>query len=184
MRVSTPLKVSLLLALVLAMVATATTVVPMSMEALTAASTHVVEGVPLRTWSQWNPQHTLILTYTKFQVQRALKGRAPAIVIVKQLGGIVGTTVQKVAGVRRLEPGERAVLFLRPGDLNDGTLVITGLMQGNFSVQTAQNGSQIVTNGMPDVSAYSVSTREVTPYQGNRLRLDELESRVQKAVQQ
>ena len=104
--------------------------------------------------------------------------------MVKQLGGIVGTTVQKVAGVRRLEPGERAVLFLRPGDVNDGTLVITGLMQGNFSVRTAQNGTQIVTNGMPDVSAYSVSTGEVTSYQGNHLRLDELESRVHKAVQQ
>ena len=184
MRVSTPLKVSLFLTLVMGMVATATTVVPMSIEGLTAASTHVVEGVPLQTWSRWNPQHTLILTYTKFQVQRALKGQAPAMVMVKQLGGIVGTTVQKVAGVRRLEPGERAVLFLRPGDVNDGTLVITGLMQGNFSVRTAQNGTQIVTNGMPDVSAYSVSTGEVTSYQGNHLRLDELESRVHKAVQQ
>jgi len=37
---------------------------------------------------------------------------------------------------------------------------------------------------MPDVSAYSVSTGEVTSYQGNHLRLDELESRVHKAVQQ
>jgi hypothetical protein len=183
MRVPTPLKLSLFLPLLLCLIANTTTVVPMSIERLTAASSHVVEGTPLETWSQWNPQHTLIFTYTKFQVQRVLKGQAPAMVVVKQLGGIVGTTVQKVAGVRRLNPGERTVLFLRPGDVNDGTLVITGLMQGNFSVRTAQDGTQMVTNGMPEVSAYSVSTGEVTPYRGNRLRLVELETRVQKAVQ-
>jgi hypothetical protein len=183
MRVSTPLKVSLIPLLVFCMFAAATTVVPMSIERLTAASSHVVEGTSLQTWSQWNPQHTLIFTYTKFQVQRVLKGQAPPMVVVKQLGGTVGTTVQKVAGVRRLEPGERTVLFLRPGDENDGTLVITGLMQGNFSVRSTDDGTLVVTNGMPDVSAYSVSTGQVTAYRGNRLRLEELETRVRNAVQ-
>ena len=183
MRVSTPLKI-LIAFLLPSIIALATTVVPMSIERLTAASSHVVEGVPLETWSQWNPQHTMILTYTKFQVQRTLKGQAPPMVIVKQLGGRVGSTVQKVAGVRHLQPGEQSVLFLRPGDLNDGTLVISGLMQGNFSVHFAQNGTLIATNGMPDVHAYSVSTGQITGYQGNRVRLDELEARVRKAAQQ
>jgi hypothetical protein len=184
MRVSTPLKILTALLLPAAITALATTVLPMSIESLTAASSHVVEGVPMQTWSQWNPQHTMILTYSKFQVQRTLKGTAPPMLIVKQLGGRVGTTVQKVAGVRNLQPGEQTVLFLRPGDENDGTLVITGLMQGNFSVRFAQDGTLIATNGMPDVHAYSVSTGEITSYQGNRLRLDELEARVHKAAQQ
>jgi hypothetical protein len=184
MRVSTPLKVLIAFLLPISIIALATTVVPMSIERLTAASSHVVEGVPLQTWSQWNPQHTMILTYTKFQVQRTLKGQAPPMVIVKQLGGRVGSTVQKVAGVRGLQPGEQAVLFLRPGDENDGTLVITGLMQGNFSVRFAQDGALIASNGMPDVHAYSTSTGEVTSYEGNRIRLSDLETRVQKAAQQ
>lgn len=183
MRVST-LKILIAFLLPSSIIALATTVVPMSIERLTAVSSHVVEGVPLQTWSQWNPQHTMILTYTKFQVQRTLKGQAPAMVIVKQLGGRVGPTVQKIAGVRHLRPGEQAVLFLRPGDENDGTLVITGLMQGNFSVRFAQDGALIATNGMPDVHAYSVSTGQVTSYQGNRLRLKDLEARVEKAAQQ
>jgi hypothetical protein len=184
MRVSTPLKILVGFLLPASIITLATTVVPMSIERLTAESSHVVEGVPLQTWSQWNPQHTIILTYTTFQVQRTLKGQAPPMVIVKQLGGRVGSMVQKVVGVRHLQPGEQAVLFLRPGDLNDGTLVITGLMQGNFSVRFAQDGTLVATNGMPEVHAYSVSTGQVTSYQGNRVRLDELEARVHKAAQQ
>ena len=184
MRVSTPRKILVAALFVVSTIGTATTVVPMSIERLTAASSHVVEGFALQTWSQWNPQHTMIFTYTKFQVQRTLKGQAPPMLIVKQLGGRVGTTVQKVAGVRHLQPGEQTVLFLRPGDLNDGTLVITGLMQGNFSVRTAQNGTLMATNGMPEVIAYSVSTGQTTPYQGNRLRLIDLEARVQRAAHQ
>jgi hypothetical protein len=86
--------------------------------------------------------------------------------------------------VRYLAPGESTVLFLRPGDQSDGTLVITGLMQGNFPVSIAQDGTSMVTNGMPDVSAYSVSTGHVTAYRGTHVRLEELEKRVQTAVQQ
>lgn len=184
MRVSTPIKILGIFLLTLSIIAPATTVIPMSIERLTAASSHVVEGVPMQTWSQWNPQHTMILTYTKFQVQRSLKGQAPPMLIVKQLGGRVGATVQKVAGVRHLQPGQEVVLFLRPGEENDGTLVITGLMQGNFAVGVDQNGTLIANNGMPDVRAYSVGTGQITGYQGNRLRLADLEARVQKAARQ
>jgi hypothetical protein len=42
----------------------------------------------------------------------------------------------------------------------------------------------MVTNGMPDISAYSVSTGHVTAYRGTHVRLEELEKRVQTAVQQ
>jgi hypothetical protein len=183
MRVSAPLKILIASLFAASTMVLATTVVPLSIERLTAASSHVVEGFALQTWSQWNPQHTIILTYTRFQVQRSLKGQAPSMLIVKQLGGRVGATVQKVAGVRHLRPGEQTVLFLRPGDQNDGTLVITGLMQGNFSVRIAQDGTLMATNGMPEVSTYSVTTGQVTPYQGNRLRLADLEARVRKAAQ-
>lgn len=184
MRVSAPLKVSLGFLLLFCISGAATTVVPMSIERMTEVSSHVVEGVPLQTWSQWNPQHTQIWTYTKFQVQRVLKGPSGPLVVVKQLGGRVGTTIQKVAGVRHLLPSERTVLFLHPSDENDGTLVVTGLMQGNFSVRTAENGTDVVTNGIAEVSAYSLTTAQLSPYRGAKLRLEELETRVRKAARE
>src|SRR5258705_4218168 len=92
----------------------ATTIVPVSVERLTRQSTHIVEAQASQSWSQWNPQHSLIFTYTQFQVARALKGQAPAMIVVKQPGGSAEGYTQKVAGVRHWRTGDQAVLFLRP----------------------------------------------------------------------
>jgi hypothetical protein len=171
-------------ALLVLSVASATTVVPMSVEALASVSSHVLEGTALQSWSQWNSAHTLIVTYTRFQVLRTLKGQAPSTVIVQQLGGKVGEITQKVAGVRHWNPGEQAVLFLRPNAAGDGSMVVTGLVQGNFLFLRGINGEAVVSNGMPEVSEYKVGSGQVSTYRGSALRLQELEARVQKAVQQ
>jgi hypothetical protein len=165
-------------------IAAATTIIPMSVEKLTQSSSHVLEGAAIGTWSQWNAQHNLIYTYTKFQVSSAWKGQAPKVVVVKQPGGIVGNTKEKVYGVRYLRPGVHSVLFLRPSDERDGTLIITGLVQGNFRVRISPTGQEMVSNGVPEVSSYSVSNREVSSFEGNRMRLAELKARVVKAAQQ
>jgi hypothetical protein len=174
------------LALILgaAALAAATTVVPMTVERLTSISSHVIEGKAIQTWSAWDASHTMISTYTKFQVQRALKGQPPAYVVVKQLGGQVGNMTQKVAGVHLWRVGEDAFLFLRPGLARDGSLVVTGTIQGNFLVKTAADGSRVASNGMPEVSAYSTETGAITSFGGNTMKLQDLESRVSKAVQQ
>jgi hypothetical protein len=161
----------------------ATTIVPVSVERLTQESSHVVEGQATQSWSQWNPQHSLIFTYTRFQVARTLKGQAPATIVVKQPGGSAEGYTQKIAGVRHWRTGDQAVLFLRPSQEMDGTLEVTGLMQGNFLVHKSDTGETMVSNGVPDVSAYQASSNAVTQYRGSGMRLDELESRVQKAIQ-
>jgi hypothetical protein len=162
----------------------ATTIVPVSVERLTRESTHIVEAQASQSWSQWNPQHSLIFTYTRFQVARALKGQAPTTIVVKQPGGSAEGYTQKVAGVRHWRSGDQAVLFLRPSQELDGTLEVTGLMQGNFIVHKNGTGETMVSNGVPDVSTYQASSNAVTQYRGSGMRLDELESRIRKATQQ
>jgi hypothetical protein len=161
----------------------ATTIVPVSVERLTQESSHVVKAQASQSWSQWNPQHSLIFTYTRFQVAQCLKGQAPAAILVKQPGGSAEGYTQKVAGVRHWRAGEQAVLFLRPSQEMDGTLEVTGLMQGNFLVHKSDTGEIMVSNGVPDVSAYQASSNAVTQYRGNGMRLNELESRIRKALQ-
>ncbi len=173
----------LLCALITVCTSFATTVIPLSVENLTAISSHVVEGRAISSWAQWNATHTVIFTYTKFQVLRTLKGEAPAIIFVRQLGGTLDGTTEKVAGVRQWKIGEQALLFLRPGEIRDGSLVVTGLMQGNFLIYRGPGGESLVSNGAPDVSAYKASKSAVTAYSGSAMRLQEMESRVQKAVQ-
>ena len=162
----------------------ATTIVPVSVERLTRESTHIVEAQASQSWSQWNPQHSLIFTYTRFQVARALKGQAPTTIVVKQPGGSADGYTQKVAGVRHWRNGDQAVLLLRPSQELDGTLEVTGLMQGNFIVHKNTTGETMVSNGVPDVSVYQASSNAVTQYRGSGMRLDDLESRIRKATQQ
>lgn len=164
-------------------VLSATTIIPVSVERLTQESSHVVEATALERWSKWNPQHSLIFTYTRFQVERTLKGQATGIIVVRQIGGSADGYTQHVAGVRLWSPGDRAVLFLRPNRSLDGTLEVTGLMQGNFLVRTTSTGERVASNGVPQVSAYQVSSGEVAPYRGAGMKLEDLESRVQRAVQ-
>ena len=158
----------------------ATTVKPMSVEDLTAQASAVVEGQATESWSAWNPQHTLIYTFTRLRVAKTLKGRADETLLIKQLGGSAGGYTQKVAGVHPLRSGDESVLFLRPSEARDGTMVIVGLMQGNFRIEReAKTGSAVVNNGVSDV--HQSSGGAVTRYQGAKLTLRQLETRVRRA---
>ncbi len=162
----------------------ATIVVPMSVEELTRAASHVVEGHALNSWSAWNAQHTLIYTYTNFQVTRSLKGAAVETITVKQLGGSAEGYTQKVSGVRHFQAGEDTLLFLRPSVAGDGTLVVVGLMQGNFRMARTSSGEVVVSNGVYGAHALDPQSGAISTFTGLPMKLREAESRIQKAVTQ
>lgn len=172
---------SLLLLMVCAVAANATTVVPMSVEELTRAASDVVEAHALRSWSSWNAQHTLIYTYTSFEVMKKLKGVAPELVTVKQVGGTADGYTQKVSGVRHFQDGEDDLLFLRPSVAADGTLVVVGLMQGNFRVFHSTSGEAQVSNGM--TGAQKFDRGRIETFTGTSMRLADAESRIARSVQ-
>lgn len=164
-----------------AVIAAATTVTPMSIEELTSAAPTIVEGQATESWSAWNPQHTLIYTFTRVRVSKTLKGKTESTVLVKQLGGSAEGYTQKVAGVHPMRTGDAAVLFLRPSEARDGTMVIVGLMQGNFRIERdASGGSAVVNNGVPDVR--QSTSGEITEYRGAKLTLRQLETRIRRAA--
>jgi hypothetical protein len=155
----------------------ATTVIPMSIDQLNAASTHVLLGRAVESWSTWDAEHRHIYTYTKFTVSEVLKGPAAQAVILKQMGGHAEGYQQKVAGIRYFAPGEQAVVFAHASEANDNTLVITGLMQGNFRL-THVNGLTMASNGITGVESFDEQQHTVTHYTGTRIPLLELERRV------
>jgi hypothetical protein len=166
--------------LLTAVALTATTVVPMSVEELTHRSSHVVRARATESWAQWNSDHSMIHTYTRLQVVDRWKGAGPDSVVVKQPGGTAEGYTQRVAGVRQFTSGEEAVLFLRPSDARDGSMVVTGLIQGNFRLYRATSGEVTATNGVPGVN--ELQTGSVTHYHGQRMNVGELRERVQRAV--
>ena len=172
---------ALILVLLCAAISPATTVKPMSIAELTAAASMIVEGQATESWSAWNPQHTLIYTFTRVHVSKTLKGTNDGTVLLKQLGGNAGGYTQKVAGVHPMMSGDQAVLFLRPSEAHDGTVVIVGLMQGNFRIEReAKSGAVVVNNGVDDVQ--QSTTTGVTEYRGAKLTLQQLEARVRRAI--
>lgn len=159
-----------------------TTVTPMSIERLTQASSHVVVGQAGDTWSEWNAQHTQIFTYTRFKVSKSLKGDAPDTFVVKQMGGRAGAYEQKVAGVRLLREGDQAVLFVHPSQAADGTVVVTGLMQGSFRVVKSDAGETRVTNDVSGVDQFTPGQRVVGHFSGTEMPLDRFEALVRAAA--
>ena len=164
----------------LALLADATTIVPMTVERLARASTAVVLAESADSWTEWDPSHQLIYTITRFRVERSLKGEAGGEIFVKQLGGVNGGYQQKVAGVRHFRSGERRVLFLHSAESRDGRYVVTGLMQGNFAVKSAA-ADPVVSNGINGVEAFDPQTRQVKAFRGSAMRLSQLEARVKRA---
>ncbi|MBV8208419.1 MAG: hypothetical protein JO041_16660 [Acidobacteria bacterium] len=171
------LKLGFVIAL-LAACATATTIIPMSVEELTQKAGAIVEGRAMESWSEWNPQHTIIYTYTRFQVARTLKGQQASLITVKQLGGIAGGYAQKVDGVRHFQAGEDALLFLRNSIANDGKMVIVGLMQGQFRMYADASGQKVVSNGIPQLARAG----EVAQSYGAAMPLVAIEQRIAKAM--
>ncbi len=146
--------------------AAATTIIPMSVAQMARAAAYVVEGTAGHSWSAWNPQHTLIYTYTTFKVGRALKGSPAQTITIKQMGGSAGGYTQHVAGVRAFDSGENALLFLRPSAAGDGTFVIVGLMQGHFRIYQPAQGAAAAANimgSLPLAQAEARVARTLTP---------------------
>lgn len=161
----------------------ATMVKPMSVEELTVAASTVIEGQATETWTSWNALHTRIYTFTRVRVSKTLKGSPSSTVVVKQVGGSAGGYTQHVSGVRPMQAGENALLFLRPSDANDGTMVIVGLMQGQFRLaRETSTGATVANNGVIGAEELQSGTNAVRTYKGSSLTLQQIEARVQKAA--
>ena len=171
-----------LLALLLAAgLARATTVRPASIAQLARRATLIVEVHAQDSWAQWNPEHTLISTYTNFQVVKTLKGNAAQQIVVKQPGGKVFPYAQSIPGVRPFQPGEDTLLFLRPSPSGDGTLVVVDLTQGNFQLYRAPGGAILTSNAIAGVEEIHQDGSS-HGFQATNLPLEELEGHIREAL--
>src|SRR5579863_8687179 len=92
----------------------ATTMVRMSLEQLSQASSVIVRGHVVSAETRWNSDHTRIMTFTTVAVDQTMKGSPGATIVVQQLGGTVGNRHVYVPGSARLAPQASYLLFLEP----------------------------------------------------------------------
>ena len=73
----------------------------------------IVLGKVVRQESRFDDDSRMILTYTTFQVEKALKGVAPGEVTIVTPGGRIGDVQQTTVGVPDFQQGQENVVFLK-----------------------------------------------------------------------
>lgn len=132
----------MLLTILASLPARATTLVRLSLEQLSLASSLVARGRVVDQHSQWTPGQRRIVTITHVAVRRTLKGRAAGRLTIEQPGGSVDGVRSRVAGTVSFEPGAEYILFLEPAPSNPAHFLVVGMAQGAFPVVPAVHSSE------------------------------------------
>ena len=133
MNIRTPLFAVFVASLVAAS-ASATTLLRMSLEQLTQASTEIIRGHVVSQQTLWNPEHTRIYTYTTLTLDQTYKGNPPSTLVVQQPGGTVGKVRVFVAGTIQFRAQVGYVLFLQRSPADPAKFLPVGMMQGAYRI--------------------------------------------------
>ncbi len=144
---SNPRYISALLIPVLtlcSMYATTTSVLPMSLQRITATAEVIFHDKAVSNEVRLDPQSGRVATFTTFEVIEVVKGNVDATHTIKQIGGqLPGSSVRQVFhGVPRFRSGHEYVVFL-PKASSLGFASPIGLTQGKFDVYKL-NGQSVV----------------------------------------
>lgn len=142
--------------MLLAVVASATTLSCLKLDDLAQESTAVARLRCLGTASLWNNGE--IWTDTKFEVLQREKGILPATVTVRMIGGSVGHLHSHVDEVPAFRAGEEVYLFLwaRDGE----PYQVLGWSQGTFRIaRDAHSGLEVVTQDSASAPIFDPQTR-------------------------
>jgi len=168
--------VALILAL-LAAPAFATTVTRMSLAQLVKRADLIVQGEVQSVYTQWDAEHHLVFTFIAIRVDESLKGGNRQSVLIRQVGGTVGTVQMSIAGVPQFKSGETAVLFLKRQD--DSTFQVVGMNQGLYEIV----GNFAVSN-LSGMDLFDSKTGETTkPLMGGRFSLEQLKTKIRELLQ-
>jgi hypothetical protein len=142
--------------------AVATMVLPLDLDAMTAAADRVFVGRVV-TVRSGRDDHGLPVTWTTFTVEDALKGAPPKTLEIKQLGvdrPLADGGVFRIPALPTYRVGEEVVLFLHP-DSRQGFTSPVGLGQGRFRVRR-DGGSAVVENDVGNSNLAAPSAARAT----------------------
>lgn len=127
--------------------ASATSLLPLSLEQLSTRASLIFYGQVISNQVKQDTQSGYIATFTEFKVLDLIKGKAGDSHTIKQIGGELNSqnTALRIHGVPKFSHGKNYVVFL-PAASKLGFSSPLGLHQGSFSVTTVNN-EQIVGNG-------------------------------------
>lgn len=166
--------IGLLLCAVAALPAGASTFLKMTEKDLIQNSEAVVQGRVLQVNSFWEKTGSIIVTEALVQVEEAIVGNAPTVVVVRTFGGEVDGFRVDAQGFPEFRLNERVLLFLEAE--KEGASRVTGYQQGQFRVVVDKAGVEMA---VPTVDVETVITADGRPAPRLKaLRLDELKASI------
>jgi hypothetical protein len=127
---------TILIWVILAASAAATTLQKLSMDEMTAQATSIVRARVVDSWGA--KSGSVIYTHYKIQVSERLKGAGDTSIEILIPGGIAAGLQQTIPGAPKLMTGNEYVLFLWKGP--SGANHVMGLSQGVFDLKTSPSG--------------------------------------------
>jgi hypothetical protein len=127
----------------------ATTLVRLSFPQLAQASERVVVGTVVALESTRDESGRFIHTNVRIAVERHLRGRGPAEIVVRTPGGQIDGEAVIAQGAPSFTVGEKVLLFLTRWE-NDGALKVTGYVQGKSTVTVGADGKARLRGGLVD----------------------------------
>jgi len=160
----------------LAIPAFATTVAKLSLEQLVQKADLIVQGQVESVYTQWDEDRRLVFTYVAIRVDEPLKGESPRSVLIRQVGGIVGTIQMSVVGVPQFRSGEMTLVFLKRQD--DSTFQVVGMNQGLYEII-----EDFAVSNLIGVDLFDSKTGQITrPLIGGRAPLEQLKTRIRELL--
>ena len=130
----------------------ATTMLPMYMDDLTAASQTVVVGKVIASRTAWDEGHHMIYTTYTVAPSQYLKGQLGATFELREPGGAVDGMEMIIADAPAFQTGQDALLFVWTDP--HGNHQVAAFSQGAVSIQTdAATGAQRASRAIPLGSA-------------------------------
>jgi len=129
----------------------------LSIEEMTSDSDLIAIGSCLSTQPMW-VDRTLV-TLANISVQEVLKGENSSAITVALPGGVDANRKIPIAmtypGAPRISPDEKVFLFLTRDDQVAGGYTIAGFSQGKFSIQTNEDGLEVVSRDLTQTALKS-----------------------------
>lgn len=128
---------------------------------------------------------TMIETELLLQVERTFEGEDLPFRSIRVPGGVLpGGRGMMLAGMPRLVPGERCLLFLS-GEGQTGIRLPIGLAQGKLRVAVTRDGEKVLVRSATSLSLVDDRTGEAAPPQATRvLRYADVAARIEAALAQ
>jgi hypothetical protein len=138
---------SITLNLLFSPLASATSVLPITLQQLSTRATLIFYGQVVSNEVKKDEQSGHVATFTEFEIIELIKGDAGSTHTIKQIGGYhrESKTRLLVHGIPEFQAGKKYVVFL-PEKSSLGFSSPLGLHQGSFSVSTI-NDEQVVSSG-------------------------------------